>query len=796
MPDLPPDAPNILTIHLEITQYPMLARHIRHRMREELYRRGVVAPDRFEHEVREKAVLSQRREGLTDPIVEEAAPQWEERLRKMRNHLTEFYFAYNLPLSLFHQIIEEVLAKRGGRKDDVALTFNPELAPADVLLKQAERIENLPEDQLAPVRHHLEEIIVVLTKTMISDQLGFVGVAKAWFTVEDFKFIQSRLIGAGKIGGKAAGLLLAWKILQKAAPDIAQQVTLPDSYFIGANVFYDFLSLNHLEYNQKYKSADQIRAEYPEIRAAYERARFPEPIADRLRDVLRQVGKTPLIVRSSSLLEDNFGTSFAGKYASHFCPNQGTPKENLRDLTLAIRRTYASVSGPDALFYRRHMGLIDYDERMAILLQTVQGQTWRHYLFPTLAGVAFSFSPVVWSPRLRREDGFVRLVLGMGTRAVERVGEDYVRLINLSHPMLRPEIEPATIRRYSQRFLDLIDLEKNVFTTMPFEQVLDRGYPPLFWVASRDQGDAVLPMFFVGSQTSGDRLVLTFDNLLQRSSFVPLMKSILSTLSQQYHSPVDIEFAISLTPDSLKPRLTFHLLQCRPLSSARSEVSRPVPTHLPESATVFRASRMVPQGLVSQVEYIVYVDPSFYSQMANPVRRAQVARIIGRLNKALEEHSFILMGPGRWGSSNNQLGVPVSYADIYNARALVELALPKAGVTPDPSYGTHFFQDLVEAHIFPLAVYPEEPGDFLNREFIEQAGNSLAALLPEDADYADCIKVICVPQECVGCCLEIAMDGEQALAYLSDGAQMAAPEPPVAASQPLGDEPQNPFYGW
>jgi hypothetical protein len=796
MPDLPPDAPNILTIHLEITQYPMLARHIRHRMREELYRRGAVAPDRFEQEVREKAVLSQRREGLTDPLVEEAAPQWEERLRKMRNHLTEFYFAYNLPLDLFHQIIEEVLAQRGGRRDDVALSFNPELAPVDVLLKHAERIEALPTDQLARVRHHLEEIIVVLTKTMISDQLGFVGVAKAWFTVEDFKFIQSRLIGAGKIGGKAAGLLLAWKILQKAEPAVAEQVTLPESYFIGANVFYDFLSLNHLEYNQKYKSADQIRAEYPEIRAAYEQARFPEPIADRLRDVLREVGKTPLIVRSSSLLEDNFGASFAGKYASHFCPNQGTLKENLRDLMLAIRRTYASVSSPDALFYRLHMGLIDYDERMAILLQTVQGQTYRHYLFPTLAGVAFSYSPVVWSPRFRREDGFVRLVLGMGTRAVERVGEDYVRLINLSHPMLRPEIDPATIRRYSQRFLDLIDLEKNTFTTVPFEQVLDRDYPPLFWVASRDQGDAVLPMFSLGAASSRDRLVLTFDTLLQRSSFVSLMKGVLSTLSQQYRSPVDIEFAISLTLDASKPRLTFHLLQCRPQSSARSEASRPVPTNLPKSAQVFLASRMVPQGQVSQVEYIVYVDPSAYSQMADPVRRVQVARIIGRLNKALEEHPFILMGPGRWGSSNTLLGVPVSYADIYNARALVEVALPNAGVTPDPSYGTHFFQDLVEAHIFPLAVYPEEPGDFLNREFIEQAGNSLAALLPEDADYGDCVKVICVPQEREGCHLDIAMDGEQALAYLSDGSQMIVPEPPVAASQPLGDEPQNPFYGW
>src|SRR3989304_8128167 len=156
MPDLPPDAPNVLTIHLEITQYPMLARYIRHRMREELYRRGVIGRERFEQEVREKAVLSQRREGLTDPLAQEAEPQWEERLRKMRNHLTEFYFANNLPLDLFHRIVEEVLARRSGRKADVALTFNPELAPVDLLLRGAERYAALPPDQLHQVRHHLE----------------------------------------------------------------------------------------------------------------------------------------------------------------------------------------------------------------------------------------------------------------------------------------------------------------------------------------------------------------------------------------------------------------------------------------------------------------------------------------------------------------------------------------------------------------------------------------------------------------------------------------------------------------
>ena len=215
---------------------------------------------------------------------------------------------------------------------------------------------------------------------------------------------------------------------------------MPRSYFVGANVFYDFMAMNNVEFvAQKYKSAEQIRAEFPEIQARYAHSRFPEEIADQLRAILREVGKTPLIVRSSSLLEDNFGTSFAGKYSSFFCPNQGDPKENLRDLTLAIRRIYASVYSPDALMYRRRMGLLDYDERMAILLQEVQGQRHRQYYFPAMSGVAYSTSPFVWNPRLRREEGFMRLVMGLGTRAVERIGNDYPRMVNLSHPQLRPE---------------------------------------------------------------------------------------------------------------------------------------------------------------------------------------------------------------------------------------------------------------------------------------------------------------------------------------------------------------------
>jgi Pyruvate phosphate dikinase, AMP/ATP-binding domain len=763
---LPLQAPNILTIYLQIAQYPILARQIRHRMREELYRRGVITPARLEQEVKEKAILSQQREGLVNPLVEEDARQWEERQEQIRDHLTDFYFAHNLPLELFHHIVEELLARRTARKSEVALSFNPELAPSELVLQQVEHYEALPAEQQPKVSHHWEESIVVLIKTMISDQLDYVHIAKAWFTAADFQFIQAQRVGSGKIGGKAGGMLLAWKILQQAAPQLAPRVILPQSYFVGADVFYDFLALNGLEYfDQKYKHADQIRAEYPQIQAAYVRGRFPEEIADQLRTVLNRVGHTPLIVRSSSLLEDSFGTSFAGKYASYFCANQGTLKENLRELTLAIRRIYASVYNPDVLLYRRRRGLLDYDERMAILLQEVQGQTYRHYFCPTLAGVAFSYSPIVWNPRLRREEGFVRLVLGLGTRAVERVAEDYPRLVMLSHPLQRPEISPEVIRQNSQRAIDLVNLEQNTFATLPVTDFLDSDYPPLRWVASVDRGDVIVPMFALGLEPSPEHLVVTFDNLLQQSDLVPLLKGVLSTLAHHYRVPVDVEFAVNVTPGSPQPQLTLHLLQCRPQSKLRGEFVPVMPVEVPLSDKFFLALRMVPQGQVNEVDYIVYVDPLAYGRLATRSQRREVARIVGWLNQALESHNFILIGPGRWGTSDLNLGIPVTYADICNTRALIELAVKQQGLAPEPSYGTHFFQDLVEAQIYPLALYPDEPGEFLNWSFLTEAKNVLASLVPRAAHYADCVKVIHVPAEREGHRLEILMDGERALAH-------------------------------
>lgn len=769
MPENPLDVPKIFSIYLQISQYPILARKLRRHMREELYRTGVISREQLEAEVREKALLSQKREGLVDPVSEENDSLWEERQQQIRDHLTDFYFAHNLPIELFEGIIEKELAGRNRRHPESRIRyFNPELAPIDLLIDQLSRYERLPDKQREPLRPLIEEMVVVLTRALVSDQPRFVRVAKNWLTAEDFSQIQSHLIGSGKIGGKAGGLILAWRILRAAAPDLAEQATIPRSSFLGANVFPEFLAANRLEYsNHKYKPLEQLRAEYPRIQEEILRAALPKLVEGQLREVICAAGKTPMIVRSSSLLEDGIGTAFAGKYISIFCPNQGTEAENLEAMAEAVRRVYASVYAPDALAYRRRMDLLECAERMAVLLQDVQGERHGNYFFPAAAGVAFSYSPIVWNPRLRREEGFCRIVMGLGTRAVNRVAEDYPRLVTLSHPALRPETMPAEIRRYSQKSADVIDLEAAAIKSMPVAELLEGDFPPLPWLASVDRGDAVMPIFALGPPLSGKPKILTFDNLLQRTGFIPLIKGILSTLSRQYEVPVDVEFAVSIDPSGESPKITLHLLQCRVQTGAREGAECTIPKWIDPEEKFFVATRVVPRGAVRQVQYVCYVDPEAYGRLESAGDRMAVAGIVGQLNKVLENQTFILIGPGRWGSVDSLLGVPVTYADIFNTRVLVELAVEQQGAFPEPSYGTHFFQDLVEAQIFPVGVYPGRPGDLFRGDWLLGAKNWIEDLMPGFQGPKDCVRLVNIPGEFNARKLDILMDGETAVAYLA-----------------------------
>ncbi len=760
-----------LRIYLALAQYPILSTQIRARMRRALFEHGVISQQDFEAEVREQAIHSQEREALHDPYLEEPADVWELRLSRLRDHLTDFYFAYNLPYELFEQIVRDSLAERGVRAQDLLVSFNPELAPQSMLFEQAAAIENLPEDERALAEPHLREIKVVLIRTLISDQLAYVNIAKDWFTIRDLRDIYMHKIGSGKIGGKAAGMLLARRILETvASPELVAHLSIPESYYMGADVTYAFMAMNNLmRWNdQKYKSEELIRDEYPQIVQDFMAGKFPAETLSELRVLLARIGSMPLIVRSSSLLEDNFGTSFAGKYESIFCPNQGTLEENLNQLTQAIQRIYASILNPDVLLYRRSKGLQDYDERMAVLIQLVQGEKMGKYFLPYAAGVAFSRNQFRWNPEIRREDGFIRLVLGLGTRAVERVGNDYPRLVAISHPQLHPEATPTMIAQYSQHYVDLIDLEGNQVRTVPVAEVLNPRYLGLRYVAQVFNEGYMLPIRSNILDDQVSQLIITFDELLRRTPLATLFRELLRKLEETYHSPVDTEFTIRIVnPDALQPQVDICLLQCRPQSQLKESKVR-LPASLNPADVVFATSRLVPDGHVTGITHVVYVTMEGYFNLASQPERTHIAHLVSKLNSKLAGKTFITIGPGRWGTNNPDLGVPINYGDIYNTRALVEVSGHGIGSAPEPSFGTHFFQDLVESNIYPLAVYLDDPDAQLNRAFFYDTPNQLEAVLPEASECSDTLRLVEVASFRPGHHLELGMDDEkaQAVAYL------------------------------
>ncbi len=767
-----------LDIYIKLASYPILADEIRARMRAELFARGIITEEKFEAEVEEKAVESQKRERVHDPFGHEPAPVWQKRLGRIRANQTDFYFGNSLPAQLIDELIDEIVGEKQPEKanDFFSLGFNPELAPFELLFRQGEIYESLPPPERAQHEHHLKEIKVVLIKGMISDQLRFIGVAKNFFTINDLRRIYNRRMGGGKIGGKAAGMLLAWRILKNKSPkfgaDISDLIHIPDSYFIGTDVIYEFRMLNGLNefMNQKYLPFNRIKRDYQKLIQAHVEGEFPPEVAADLRSVLKEMGDSPLIVRSSSLLEDNFGSAFAGKYDSYFCPNQGSPKENLTDLLTKIKLIYASTFNPDAILYRIKNGLIDYDERMAILIQKVAGERHGKYFLPTVAGVGFSQNPFRWNEKIRREEGFLRLVLGLGTRAVNRVEQDYPRLIALSHPQLRPETTPKAIRTYSQNYVDVIDLEQNEVRAIHFTELVDQSFPYFRHVASVEQDGVINRMVSNAALDDPDSLALTFDPLTKDKRFTKLIRTALMRLEKDYDNPVDVEFAIEIIPKYPQAEYRLHLVQCRPLSQRQSQAVQ-LPANLPADEILFRAFHLIPNGVVEEIQHIIFVDPELYAGIPDDHIRQELGRAIGRINQKLADGKFIIIGPGRWGSANIELGVPVSYSDINNAKALIEMSVPGESGVPELSYGTHFFQDLVEAGIASLPLHLAHENSFFNWDFFRETANHLADISPNDAQLAPYLRVIDLGKESNQYRMNICMDSEkdEAVGFLVAG---------------------------
>jgi hypothetical protein len=738
--------------------YPALADRLSRQLLMILHSEGIATIDAIYDEARQTAGEEPVVRQEADPN-QPASLRWAAKERGAVREVVLRHAAEHLSAPRIGEILNVV--RRREEAESLETIANIQDVPFHVLAESVRRFTAIPRGDDRLPQAQTTGLRVALTRNFISDQLEFIAVAKAHLRVPDFQWMLDRVIGPdrgqGRIGGKAAGMFLGYRILEGARRDGAR-VRLPESWFLRSDVIVEFLRLNSLgEYqNQKYKDAEAIRNEYPLIRQVFHNAEFPPEIAVKLERLLEQVGPAPLIVRSSSLLEDRFGAAFSGMYASVFLANQGTLKERLRALIGAVVEVYASTLGPNPLLYRRRHNLTDYNEDMAILIQKVVGRRHGRWLLPDFAGVAFSRNEYRFTPRLKPEDGVARIVLGLGTRAVDRTGNDYPRMIPLGAPRLRPEITPEQVKRYSQRFVDAIDLVGNQFKTTTMTELLAEGpdVPGLEVAASIHTGDAIVEPTGGIHGIPPERLCLTFERLLGRTGFAAALRDRLRILEDAYEVPINVEFA--------QVDGELYLLQCRPLVQAEAAEATKLP-RVSQEQVVFSTRGMVRSGEVRDIGYVVLVDPQAYDAAESLDARIEIGRAVARVNDVLENETYILLGPGRWGSNDSRLGVKVNYADINHCKVLVEVALRKGQFVPELSYGTHFFQDLVEDGIYYLALYPDEEKMTTYRApFFSDAPNALASLVPRDADLARYLRVIRVADAAPGRALHLVMDGETA----------------------------------
>lgn len=616
-------------------------------------------------------------------------------------------------------------------------------------------------------------LLVSLIHAFFTDQIEVINIAKRFVQIEDFLPLLDRIImpprSHGKLGGKSAGLFLAMAVLRNAAernPELGR-IRCPRTWYITSDGVLEFIRFNSLEdvYNQKYVDIEQVRQEYPHIVQLFKNSRFTSEVMDGLSVLLDDLEGRPIIVRSSSLLEDRYGAAFSGKYKSLFLANRGTKQERLAALTDAIAEVYASTFGPDPIEYRAERGLIDVYEEMGILIQEVVGAEVGPYYLPAYSGVAFSRNEFRWSGRIKRDDGLVRMVPGLGTRAVDRLKDDYPLLLAPGQPGLRVNVTPDEILRYSPKKVDVINLETESFETIEIADLLrccGPEYPAIQSLVSTWEAGHLRNKVGLGPDFEKDELVMTFDGLIRQTPFIRTMRTLLKTLEEALGTPVDIEFA--------SDGRDLYLVQCRPQSSAGDCAPASIPREVREERIVFSAKRYVSNGRVPGISHVVYVDPQKYSELPTVEDLKEVGRAVGRLNNLLPRRRFILMGPGRWGSRGDiKLGVSVTYADINNTAMLVEIARRKGSYVPDLSFGTHFFQDLVESQIRYLPLYPDDDGIVFNEQFLTRSPSILTSLLPEFEHLQEVIRVVDVPEVSKGLVLRVLMnaDLEEAIGLLS-----------------------------
>ncbi len=559
------------------------------------------------------------------------------------------------------------------------------------------------------------------------------------FTPEDYFLVRDRMIGTGMIGGKACGMLLARKIVQSSMPELADIMEPHDSFYIGSDVYYSYIVENGF---WDLRIRQRTEEEYFSLADTFAdrllSGSFSKQMEDRFSFLLDYYGQDPIIVRSSSILEDGFGNAFAGKYDSVFCANTGTMEERLNEFENAVRQVYASTMSLSALDYRKRRGLSGRDEQMAVLVQRVSGSRYGQLYMPCAAGVGYSYSPYRFLETMDPSAGMLRLVMGLGTSAVDRTEGSYPRLVNLDNPEATALTTIAERHQFSQRKLELIDFRKRALSRLPLEEVLPELPEYLKRLLLENDYEAEERFREMGS--CRQILFISCRGLVRNREMTGQFREILKTLQEEYGQPVDIEFTVN---QSAEGDYMINLLQCRPLKVFMDTGEITVPDQLPEESLLMNL-KGASMGLSRDIglDMIIYVDPQEYYKMPYSEKH-RVAGLIGRINwkyRGLGKHMMLIV-PGRVGTSSPELGVPTAFSDISEFEVLCEVAESRVGYNPELSYGSHIFQDLVEADILYTAVFENEHTLAWHPEKLIHLPNILADLFPEEKKMEEIVRI-------------------------------------------------------
>lgn len=586
--------------------------------------------------------------------------------------------------------------------------------------------------------HFSEEMEDQIIRSTMTKDDRVTTMVKEYFKPEDYFMLRDRMIGSGAIGGKACGMLLARKIAETEIQEFLEHNEPHDSFYIGSDVFYTYIVSNgdwKLRILQRTKGGYFGVAE--DLQQHLLKGEFPSKIREQFINVVQYFGQSPFIVRSSSFLEDGFGNAFAGKYESVFCVNQGSLEERLAAFEHAVRRVYASTMDYSALEYRRLRNLDKKDEQMAILVQRVSGSYYGKYFMPGAAGVGYSHSAYKWYQDMDPDAGMLRIVMGLGTKAVDRTKEDYPRLANLDKPAASVLTTVSQKHKYSQRYIDVLDCAENELKEIPLDRLLPEL--PLWYKKMVLEHDYDTEYMLRELGREREVWFVSCQKLLEKEAFTSLMQKILKVLQRVYGNPVDIEYAINMDKEG---DFVINLLQCRPLYLALEGES--VDLEKLELEEVFfdiKDSSMGTSGK-RKIDVVVQIDPVLYYEYPY-VKKYDVAMAIEKVNQYYRKSGkkMLLMTPGRIGTSSPELGVPVTFRNISNFSAVCEVSDNRAGYMPELSYGSHMFQDLVEAEIIYGAIFNNEKTLIYQPELFQSIPDLFSQIVPEYLELQNMIQV-------------------------------------------------------